>query len=372
MERTGLVAQARHHANSAVGQLLLNLSEGNADPKLRQSVQSVLETLGELAENANDVERPFLTVVMRTQGRKLEAFQDALLTLYGQSVQDFELLIMAHEVDAEKTSSIQEIIDLQESEFRNRIRLVEVKGGGRSRPLNESLSRGRGRYFAFFDDDDLVFGNWVETFREHSNLHPGRLLRAIASTQRMEPEVWSDGTAGFRSTTWPKAEYLPTFEIERHLERNHTPFMSVAFPRELFELWGEQFDEELEVCEDWDMILRGAFLLGVISAEELTVVYRLWEGITSSYTEHDLESWRQSEARVRSKINGRPTVLPEGSASSIIESLRESEVRVSSNTQLNAVLTSSSWRLTAPVRWGTRMVRRGLQRLRRGSSTGVE
>lgn len=358
------------HSASTVETWLRSIAASDVDDRVRGPFQQVVDILHSQAEAKRGLDRPFLTVVMRTQGRKLEALQDALLTLFGQTDQDFELLLIPHNVDAASLSALEAIVERQASSFRSRIRVVPVAGGGRSRPLNEALRVGEGQYFAFFDDDDLVFGNWVEAFHTQAVQNPGRLLRAITSTQRMEQETWSGEVAGFRSVTWPKAEYPRSFEVEHHLERNHTPFMSVAFPRELFDFWGEKFDEELEVCEDWDMILRGVFLLGIEPVDELTAVYRLWTGITSSYTEHDRASWHASEERVRRKLNSRPLILPEGAPASIAASIRESEIRVSSDTRLNAVLTSSSWRVTSPLRAATRAARRVFRRLRslRGKS----
>ncbi|UOQ59922.1 glycosyltransferase family 2 protein [Leucobacter rhizosphaerae] len=346
---------------SAAEVWLENLIQGDVHEDLKKPIAEAIAVLAEARRSEED--RPFLTVVMRTQGKKPEAFKDAILTLYGQSDQDFELLVMAHNTGESDLAVVRRIIDQQAPSFRERIRLVEVTGGGRSRPLNTALTEGRGRYFAFFDDDDLVFGHWVESFHTASEQQRGRLLRAVGSTQRMEHETWPGGASGFRSTTWPKAEYLRTFEFERHLERNHSPFMSVAFPRELFETWGERFDEVLDVCEDWDMILRGAFLVGVTSVDELTVVYRLWTGVTSSYTEHDRAAWQASEARVRDKLNSRPSIMPEGAPNSIVDSMRQVETQiVIDNPVIHQIMSSTSWRITAPLRWVTNQARRAIRR----------
>ncbi|MGJ0203212.1 glycosyltransferase family 2 protein [Leucobacter sp. gxy201] len=335
---------------------LEDIAGSNADERLKKSLAEVLSVLK--AGREIDEDRPFLSVVMRTQGKKLEALQDALLTLVGQTDQDFELLLMAHNTDEAVLSSLREIVDWQMPSFRSRVQLIDVQGGGRSRPLNEAIEVGRGRYFVFFDDDDMVFGNWVEAFHSAAEQNPSRLLRAIASTQKVRSEVWPGGVLGFRTLTWPKAEYLRNFEYERHLEVNHSPFMSVAFPRELFFLWGERFDEVLDVCEDWDLILRGAFLLGVHSIDELTAIYRLWTGVTSSYTEHDRASWKASEDRVRKKLNSRPSILPEGAPASIVESVKQVEDRAVVDMQVvNDFLNSTSWKVTAPLRKVTRKVR---------------
>ena len=352
-------------ARSSVETWLSTVLLDDLDDSVREPLSAALAAVQTSIAEHTKASEVFLTVVMRTQGRKIEAFRDALLTLYGQTDQDFELLIMPHNVDADTLERIESVVADQAPSFRRRIRVIPVNGGNRSRPLNESLGHATGQYLAFFDDDDLVLGNWVELFRKASKQHPGRLVRTIAATQRMQPEEWPGGTQGFRTTTWPSTPYPATFEIEHHLERNHSPFMSVAFPWELFALWGNRFDEELDVTEDWDMILRGAFLVGVVSVEDLAVIYRFWDGATSSYTEHDRLAWSTSEARVRRKLNARPLILPEGAPQAIVGSIGEIVPGASSDARLNEMLQSNSWKITRPLRDIKVFAQRVSRRIRR-------
>jgi hypothetical protein len=156
----------------------------------------------------------------------------------------------------------------------------------------------------------------------------GRMLRGIVANQKVTPEVWPHGEAGFRTFSWPAAEYPQTFQPLRHLVVNYSPFMSWAFPRSLFHVLGVRFDEELTVCEDWDVILRGSLLCGVDEVHALTAIYRRWEGGVSSYTLHSTESWRASEQRVIDRINGSVISLPPGSMQEIRSMLLFNEALV--------------------------------------------
>ena len=43
--------------------------------------------------------RPFLSIVTRTQGRRPQCLEDMLTCLAGQTVRDFEVVLMCHQVD---------------------------------------------------------------------------------------------------------------------------------------------------------------------------------------------------------------------------------------------------------------------------------
>ena len=323
---------------------------GLIDDILRQhSVEAVLaDQLRAVRETLTNrgTSHPFLSVLLRTQGQRIEPLKDALLCLSGQTDEDFEVILIDHAAPPEAAAEVRRIVDQQRPSFRDRITVVEVQGGSRARPLNVAVGAARGRYIAVYDDDDLVFGNWVEEFHKASERGDGRLIRSIVATQQVRPETWSSGAIGFRSLNWPKAEYAKTFDQLAHLRSNHSPFMSWAFPSILFSKFGLEFDEKLSVCEDWDMILRGSLLCGVDQADALTAVYRRWEGASSSYTIHSTDAWRQSEARVIHKLNRGSVIFPAGT----IEQIRSLIGSDESARQLQLVMGSWSWRLTKPIR----------------------
>lgn len=334
-------------ASSLVSLIDALTSRPAVDAALATHLAGVREIL--VAPHTGDA--PFLTVMMRTQARRLEAFKDALHCLAAQTCTDFDLLVLAHDVDDVDRDVLQQIINSQPESFSTRIRLVDVRGGGRARPLNAGIELVQGRYVAIFDDDDLVFANWVEGFYEASHLAEGRLLRAICATQVVVPEMWPQDEEGYRSMSWPKAEYARNFNLYDHLIVNHSPFMSWAFPSHLFRILGVRFDEQLAVCEDWDVILQGALLVGVEDVDSLTSIYRRWDGGSSSYTVHSSDEWRASEKRVVDRLDSMAHVLPVGGVGQLRRrSLRAEPTDSGLAAQLHAIHTSRSWRVIQRMR----------------------
>ena len=125
-----------------------------------------IEASPPLAQSDSDAGEPFLTVVVRTQGARTATLREALLCLSAQSLQDFEVCVVGHDLDAERQLAVERVIADLHDDMRGRVRLVRVAGGTRATPLNAGFANARGRYIAAFDDDDLLLGSWVETFEE--------------------------------------------------------------------------------------------------------------------------------------------------------------------------------------------------------------
>lgn len=310
---------------------------------------------------------PFVSVVVRTQGRRERELREALTCLASQTSADFEVLIVAHDVQAEQRSIIDRVVDECPSDLRSRCRVIPVDGGNRARPLNVGFGAAAGEYVVVLDDDDLVFAHWIEVFGDLREKHGGKLLRSRASVQESERITVRDAhvTRGVGTHQTP---YEREFSFVTHLYANQTPFMTVAFPRGVFHDLGERFDETLTTTEDWDYLLRAASLLGVADSPEITAVYRRWPREDSSATEHDEDEWRLNMFEVFRKLDSQPVLLPAGETRAIrqlahrpmaidrpdpVEPSREDLVRAL------AILESNSWRITALGRLFMTGVRRG-------------
>src|ERR1700728_1008458 len=147
---------------------------------------------------------PWVSVLVRTRAQRPDTFQETLLCLAAQTCDDFEVLVLAHDVAAERLEEIQALIDQFDQTFSRRVRVVSVHGGGRSRPLNEAARPARGRYLATLDDDALAFAHWVESLKATALRAPGRVLHIGVANQPIADQA---GTDGYTVVARPQPRY---------------------------------------------------------------------------------------------------------------------------------------------------------------------
>jgi 2-polyprenyl-3-methyl-5-hydroxy-6-metoxy-1,4-benzoquinol methylase len=320
-------------------------------------------------------QRPFLSAVMRTQGRRMHTLTEALTALAGQTDTDFEVIVVGHRLALDEQKAVERAIEDCPEWLRAKSRLVLVHSGNRTRPLNEGFAVAAGRYIAILDDDDMPFGHWVETFRALDRESPGRLLRAVAVCQEVGTIAIAD-QPGLRAFGKMKCNYPERFDFVDHLRENYTPPVSVAFPRGVFHDLGLQFDELLTTTEDWDYILRTAAIVGTTSSPEITGIYRWWPKDENSRTVHPKEEWQRNHFRIFEKLDDIPVMFPRGTTGRIRSlldvfdqaqqrvsmlahaeaALAEAEERIARLEEVTAILESTSWLVTSPLRLLARLV----------------
>lgn len=324
---------------------------------------------------------PFLTVLIRTTGTRTETLREVLLCLSSQTNQDFDVCIAGHNLDLNAQLSVERLIaDLHDS-FRTKVIFVRIDGGTRASPLNEGFEKASGKYVVVLDDDDLVFGHWVDAFHRLAANHSGQVLRQVAVAQDWDKPITVLGGRVSRAVGGMRAIYAKRFDLIEHLGENRSPLHTVAFPRSLFRDLGIRFDEDLTTTEDWDFIVRVTQLAGVAGTEEVGCIYRHWKGSESSYTLHAEEEWRANYLRTISKLDNVPLLLPSGSVSRINELMRDlARFREASTASVirsqeasytgidreywdmlqskyHALVNSTSWRITSPLRFLKRIMR---------------
>ena len=194
--------------------------------------------------------------------------------------------------------------------------MLHVDGSGsRARPLNAGLDAAEGDYVCFLDDDDLAEPNWLSVFAGGATEAPGQIIRARTARQR-----WlTEGTAEPRTPDGPVEYVYPaTFDQLAHFSYSETPICSLALPRQALNSLGLRFDEDLTVCEDWDLLVRASLLLGVHCLDEVTSLYRRSD-TANSETEADRQDWFRNRAKVMDKLSSRPFVLDGSEARRLAE-----------------------------------------------------
>lgn len=253
----------------------------------------------------------FLSVVMRTQGRRPQELREALLSLAAQTSSDFEVLVVPHRTSPAELVVVECIVAEQPASLRDRIRVLPLAEGGRAAPLNLGLEQGRGRYLGIVDDDDIVLAHWVETFAAAERGQPGRLLRSMVLVQEMEAAELR-GRVGLRASGPLLNFYAPRFSLARHVAANQSPTLGWITPRWLVEERGLRFDDSMTTTEDWEFLLRAAEIAGVTDTEEPTSIYRRYGERESSRTLHPTEEWQANESEIERRMDAKPLLLPAG------------------------------------------------------------
>lgn len=304
-------------SESSVGQYFAWLNRLVAENQENVLYKTTYRPMVQQEEKARAEHRPFLTVLTRTQGKRPEMLRETLLSLVGQSDQDFELVLIGHKLEENQKAMVEQIIHEQPEMLRRKIRFVELDHGNRTTPLNVGFALAHGQYVAVLDDDDIVMDHWVESFHQAAKGHEGMVLHAYVFAQDWETVTTDTGRNALRAVAAPSTIYCEKFDILRQMRMNHCPLLGLAFPVYYFHEMGFIFDEALTTTEDWDYLMRLSAFAGVIDIEEGTSIYRLWKNAENSYTSHDKSEWKRNDRLIQDKIMDMALIIPQGSRKSV-------------------------------------------------------
>lgn len=273
-------------------------------------IQAYKAVSNEKKDEECDKEKPFLSIVTRTQGRRVEALRETFLSLQGQESMDFEVLVMGHNLNERERRNVETLIEETPEYLRKKIRFVRVDGGNRSTPINRGFELAKGEYGVILDDDDIVFDHWVSSFKKKAKEFPGRVIHAYVIAQDWQAIQGVGGVEILRACGSPQNQFCRNFHLINELNGNYCPVLGLAFPLFPFRKMKFRFDETLDTTEDWDYLMRISCICGVVDVQEPTSMYRLWKNMENSHSVHGEEEWIKNRNRIQNRLRKRPLLLP--------------------------------------------------------------
>jgi GT2 family glycosyltransferase len=212
----------------------------------------------------NGADFPPVSILIRTVGRQAWLRQ-ALASCASQTYPDVQVVVVE---DGPATS--RGVIE----EFAPRIDIdyhATEKRVGRARAGNIAMTRARGEWMNFLDDDDVLFADHVEALVEAARR---------AGAKGAYGYAWETHT---RVIDAERAIYEETRNVPRHRRhfdrlalwhQNFLPIQAVLFHRSLWERYGG-FAEDMDQLEDWNLWTRYTIEDEFVPVEKTTSKYRV-------------------------------------------------------------------------------------------------
>jgi glycosyltransferase involved in cell wall biosynthesis len=181
--------------------------------------------------------KPFFSIIIPTFNR-YNSLKQAVRSVLSQSYKDFELII----IDDGSTDETSEI----KNAFHGKLKYVRQENSGVSSARNKGISISDGTYIAFLDSDDLWLPSKLQAQSDFIKNNSGIRLHQT-------------------DETWIR-NGIKVNPMKKHAKRSGDIFIdslglclispsAVVLGKSLFEEYG-LFDENMPVCEDYDLWLR--------------------------------------------------------------------------------------------------------------------
>ncbi len=198
---------------------------------------------------------PLVSVIIPTFNRK-HVLNEAINSVLSQSFSDFELII----IDDGSTDSTQKLLE----SYGERIRCYFQENKGPSAARNLGIRHANGLYISFLDSDDMWLPNKLSTQMD-------LIFTAPETKICYTDEIWIRD--GVRVNPGKRHQKYSGWIFKYCLALCIISPSSVLMHREIFEHIG-MFDENLIVCEDYDLWLRVSLFYPITFINEPLIIKR--------------------------------------------------------------------------------------------------
>ena len=189
---------------------------------------------------------PRVTVLLPTYNRR-RYLGEALASVLRQSYPDLEIFVIR--------DGGEEVSDIVRSFPDPRVVFIDRKENrGKPFSLNEALTRARGKYVAYLDDDDVYYPDHVRTLVDALE-GPTDCQVAYSDLYKTCCEVMPNGDRRILSK---QVEISRDFDRFLMLHFNHVLHVSLMHRRDLLDRTGP-YNEQLNILIDWDLTRRLSF-----------------------------------------------------------------------------------------------------------------
>jgi SAM-dependent methyltransferase len=311
------------------------------------------EADGSPASGAPVVTSPQIDVIVRTMDGRFPLLKDALYSLVAQTHPAIRAIVTIHGPSEDYVRDVEGLVERLHGLLAVKVLRVPRGSGLRGEPLNWGLSQVEGEFFAFCDDDDVLYPGFAERLIGHLQEHPEASV-AYGIGQVVQGERTLDG---FRSLSHTQ-QYGDPFDRARLFVENYIPINTYVARTADQRRAGIRFDETLPVYEDWAFLrelgarFEFSFLDAVVSE------YRLWGEHSNAVPASEEAIWGETRAAVLRTYGGQPVRVRAQELVDLFERSRlvdrqrqdlEGQL-AEARSRTGSILASRSWRVTRPLR----------------------
>jgi GT2 family glycosyltransferase len=212
-------------------------------------------------------QNPLVSIVVRTKDRP-KFVKKALESISAQTYRPIEVVLVNDggcSLNVSEIKGILKDVSLKYINFR--------KNKGRAHAGNVGIENAKGDYVGFLDDDDEFYPDHVSTLTSFLLKNDYQVAYTLSELVKVSFDSDDEEKDGVEVTDL--SIFLRDFSKEILLIENYIPFNTLLIKRDIFREIGG-IDEELELYEDWDLLIRISEKYPFYFIPQATSRYRYW------------------------------------------------------------------------------------------------